>query len=79
MARNGEKAMAMLNKWVKLKQTLNQKERPAMPLDPQDCPDLGNAEYYRESIIKELIKKVSDIQNARLGEMRIRDLNDEIN
>ena len=29
--------------------------------------------------MRELIKKVSDIQNASLGEHRIRDLNDEIN
>ena len=50
-----------------------------MPLDPQDCAEIGNAVHYRESIIKELVKKVSDIQNSRLGEMRIRDLNDELN
>ena len=30
-------------------------------------------------IIRDLVKKVSDIQNASLGEHRIRDLNDEIN
>ena len=29
--------------------------------------------------MRELVKKVSDIQNASLGEHRIRDLNDEIN
>jgi pre-mRNA-splicing factor ISY1 len=37
------------------------------------------AEAWRKSIVRELIKKVSDIQNASLGEHRIRDLNDEIN
>ena len=30
-------------------------------------------------MIRDLVKKVSDIQNASLGEHRIRDLNDEIN
>lgn len=30
-------------------------------------------------VIREVSKKVSQIQNAGLGEFRIRDLNDEIN
>lgn len=79
MARNEEKAMAMLNRWVKMKRSLNTKERGKRPRNADECTDLQEAEEWRKSIIRELIKKVSDIQNASLGEHRIRDLNDEIN
>uniref|UniRef100_A0A8C5S3Z9 Pre-mRNA-splicing factor ISY1 homolog n=1 Tax=Laticauda laticaudata TaxID=8630 RepID=A0A8C5S3Z9_LATLA len=36
-------------------------------------------EKWRRQIIGEISKKVAQIQNAGLGEFRIRDLNDEIN
>ncbi len=37
MARNEEKAMAMLNRWVKMKRTLNQKTREKRPDNPFEC------------------------------------------
>lgn len=40
---------------------------------------VSECEQWRSNIVRELVKKVSDIQNATLGEHRIRDLNDEIN
>lgn len=79
MARNEEKAMAMLNRWVKMKRSLNTKDKGKRPKNPEDTNNLQDAEYWRSQIIRELVKKVSDIQNASLGEHRIRDLNDEIN
>lgn len=44
-----------------------------------ECRDLRKAEKWRMQIIREIAKKVAQIQNAGLGEFRIRDLNDEIN
>lgn len=44
-----------------------------------ECHSLQEAEKWRHQIIKEIARKVSQIQNAGLGEFRIRDLNDEIN
>jgi pre-mRNA-splicing factor ISY1 len=79
MARNEEKAMAMLNRWVKMKRSLNTKAREKRPNNPDDVNSIQEAENWRKSIVRELIKKVSDIQNASLGEHRIRDINDEIN
>jgi pre-mRNA-splicing factor ISY1 len=79
MARNEEKAMAMLNRWVKMKRGLNTQERKRRPQNPDEVNNVQEAESWRKSIVRELIKKVSDIQNASLGEHRIRDLNDEIN
>jgi pre-mRNA-splicing factor ISY1 len=79
MARNEEKAMAMLNRWVKMKRSLNQKQRERRPETPYEVTTLTECDKWRSSIVRELIKKVSDIQNASLGEHRIRDLNDDIN
>ena len=39
----------------------------------------SQADKWRQQILREVGKKVLDIQNAGLGEHRLRDLNDEIN
>lgn len=44
-----------------------------------ECDNVQKAERWRRQIIGELSKKVSQIQNAGLGEFKLRDLNDEIN
>uniref|UniRef100_A0A673I5L4 Pre-mRNA-splicing factor ISY1 homolog n=1 Tax=Sinocyclocheilus rhinocerous TaxID=307959 RepID=A0A673I5L4_9TELE len=44
-----------------------------------ECNELPKAEKWRRQIISEVSKKVAQIQNAGLGEFKIRDLNDEIN
>ncbi|KAJ0398503.1 hypothetical protein ATCC90586_003180 [Pythium insidiosum] len=49
------------------------------PYLASECDSLKDAERWRRQIIREISKKVSDIQNAGLGEHVIRDLNDEIN
>mmetsp|Transcript_58763 Transcript_58763/g.108456 ORF Transcript_58763/g.108456 Transcript_58763/m.108456 type:complete len:307 (+) Transcript_58763:94-1014(+) len=36
-------------------------------------------EHWRSEIVRGLVKKVAEVQNAALGEHRLRDLNDEIN
>jgi pre-mRNA-splicing factor ISY1 len=79
MARNEEKAMAMLNRWVKMKRSINTKQREKRPKTTSDVTTIQEGEHWRSQIIREMVKKVSDIQNASLGEHRIRDLNDEIN
>jgi len=93
MARNEEKAMAMLNRWVQMKRDINQKKsgsrfrqmgdgtnsRVKRPDDPQECSNTTEAEIWKSGIVKQVIKKVSEIQNGSLGEYRIRELNDNIN
>ncbi|KAI3369584.1 hypothetical protein L3Q82_024491, partial [Scortum barcoo] len=49
------------------------------PFLASECSELPKAEKWRRQIISEISKKVAQIQNAGLGEFRIRDLNDEIN
>ncbi|XP_014670603.1 PREDICTED: pre-mRNA-splicing factor ISY1 homolog [Priapulus caudatus] len=79
MARNAEKAMTALARWrdAQLAEARGEKER--RPFIASDCDELPKAEKWRRQIIGEISRKVAQIQNAGLGEFRIRDLNDEIN
>eukprot|EP01006_Ploeotia_vitrea_P055597 TRINITY_DN68013_c8_g7_i1.p1 TRINITY_DN68013_c8_g7~~TRINITY_DN68013_c8_g7_i1.p1 ORF type:complete len:208 (-),score=21.76 TRINITY_DN68013_c8_g7_i1:192-815(-) len=80
MARNQEKAQAMLNRWTRLKEDqekdANKRWRPYLA---SECSSTADAQRWRLDIIKEVSKKVTEIQNAALGEYRLRELNDEIN
>ncbi|XP_013178164.1 PREDICTED: pre-mRNA-splicing factor ISY1 homolog [Papilio xuthus] len=79
MARNAEKAMTTLARWraAQVQEAGGQRER--RPYLASECNDLPQAEKWRLQIVREIAKKVAQIQNAGLGEFRIRDLNDEIN
>ncbi|XP_049865810.1 pre-mRNA-splicing factor ISY1 homolog isoform X2 [Pectinophora gossypiella] len=79
MARNAEKAMTTLARWraAQVQEAGGQRER--RPYLASECNDLQQAEKWRLQIVREIAKKVAQIQNAGLGEFRIRDLNDEIN
>ena len=80
MARNQEKAMSLLSRWYAYqKDLLNPDGPPRRPYLATECNSLQQAEKWRLQIIKEIARKVAQIQNAGLGEYRIRDLNDEIN
>ena len=83
MARPEEKAQAMLNKWVKMRdqgenyaQIQASKRRPYLA---SLCEHLHDAEKWRRQIIREISNNISKIQNKGLGEHAIRDLNDTIN
>ena len=81
MARPAEKARAMLNKWVKMREEGNAAPavRGRRPHLASECNHLADAEYYRNQILREITGGISKIQNPALGEHTIRDLNDEIN
>eukprot|EP00936_MAST-01D_sp_MAST-1D-sp1_P000680 g680.t1 len=49
------------------------------PFLASQCDSLPAAEKWRRQILREITRKVAEIQNAGLGEHRLRDLNDEIN
>ncbi|XP_035488015.1 pre-mRNA-splicing factor ISY1 homolog [Scophthalmus maximus] len=78
MARNAEKAMTALARFRQA-QLEEGKVRERRPFLASECSELPKAEKWRRQIISEISKKVAQIQNAGLGEFRIRDLNDEIN
>ncbi|XP_075431085.1 pre-mRNA-splicing factor ISY1 homolog [Ascaphus truei] len=78
MARNAEKAMTALARFRQA-QLEEGKVKERRPFLASECNELPKAEKWRRQIIGEISKKVAQIQNAGLGEFKIRDLNDEIN
>jgi pre-mRNA-splicing factor ISY1 len=78
MARNSEKALSTLSRWRQLEMghVGKPKKRPYLA---ELCNDLDEAEKWRREIISEISKQVELIQNAGLGEHKIRDMNDHIN
>lgn len=82
MARNTEKAKLMLNRWTSMKEEMSRgddRKRDRRPYLASEVKSLPEAERWRMDVVREITKKVSEIQNAGLGEARTRDLNDEIN
>jgi pre-mRNA-splicing factor ISY1 len=79
MARNEEKAMTLFSKWSTFKEEAHAGEKKRRPILASQCSSLADAERWRREIVRDVVKKVSAIQNAGLGEHRIRELNDEIN
>lgn len=49
------------------------------PFIASEVKDLSEAEGWRRDLIREVSRKVTEIQNPGLGEHKIRDLNDNIN
>ncbi|XP_003739901.1 pre-mRNA-splicing factor ISY1 homolog [Galendromus occidentalis] len=78
MARNAEKAMTTLARW-RAAQLADERTDERRPFLATSCHDVKKAEKWRRQVISEISRKVAQIQNAGLGEYRIRDLNDEIN
>eukprot|EP00400_MALV-I_sp_L67-5_P000319 gene319-549_t len=82
MARNEEKNASLLNRFVSQadetrKGIFNKVER--RPGDAYSCTSLKSCYHWLGDVKHEISRKISEIQNAGLGEHRIRDLNDEIN
>lgn len=70
MARNEEKAQSMLNRFLAAKQADARPEKQRRPFLASECHDLNEADKWRHQILREIGKKVMDIQNAGLGEER---------
>lgn len=79
MARNEEKAMNLFNKWTTFKREFHSVGANRRPLVASECDSLGDAEKWRRDLIRDITKKIALIQNASLGEFKIREMNDEIN
>lgn len=79
MARNSEKAMSTLSRWRQAQTEGGQGKPKRRPYLAELCNDLDEAEKWRREIIAEISNLVMLIQNAGLGEHKIRDMNDHIN
>ena len=83
MARPAEKARAMMNKWVAMREAGNkapsQRQRLSRPHLASECEHLADAERFRGQIVREIANHISKIQNPALGAHEVRELNDSIN
>jgi len=85
MARNQEKAQSMLNRWVAYKREerlghiVGKKKMGKRPTLASEVGTIGECEKWRMQLVREIGRKVMEVQNESLGEQRIRDLNDTIN
>ncbi|XP_027356045.1 pre-mRNA-splicing factor ISY1 homolog [Abrus precatorius] len=79
MARNEEKRQSTLNRFVEMQAEEKRKPKERRPFLASECRDLSEADKWRQQIMREIGRKVAEIQNEGLGEHRLRDLNDEIN
>lgn len=79
MARNEEKSQTMLNRWITMKKEERQGPKERRPFIADECDNLHDAEKWRRTIVKELTRFISQIQNENLPHHKIRDLNDLIN
>jgi pre-mRNA-splicing factor ISY1 len=78
MARPAEKARAMMNKWVAMRDGDDKQQqhpqRQRRPHLASEVEHLVDAERYRNQIIHEISNKISQIQNPTLPEHAIREL-----
>ncbi|KAK8817017.1 hypothetical protein AV274_2908 [Blastocystis sp. ATCC 50177/Nand II] len=79
MARSQEKAHNLMNKWITAKHRMRLGQTAHRPLSAYECKTASECLYWRQDVVKELEKKLSQIQNPNLPENTIRDLNDEVN
>merc|ERR1719225_375348 len=75
--------MTALARWRKAKEEeeggMSFKMKAKRPYLASECDSVQLCETYRQQIIRDISESVTAIQNAGLGEFRIRDLNDHIN
>lgn len=70
MARNEEKAQAMLNRFLAGKAEEARGPNQKRPYLATECHDLNEADRWRQQILREIGRKVMEIQNAGLGDHR---------
>lgn len=81
MARNQEKAMSTLNRWIDQRRVIDTSGSSLTPTArfPSECRSVKECEVSRSQIVRRISSLISQIQDSTLGEQRVRDLNDEIN
>lgn len=68
MARNEEKAQSILNRFLQAKKDEKAGPKQKRPYLASECHDLNEADKWRQQILRQIGKKVMEIQNAGLGE-----------
>jgi pre-mRNA-splicing factor ISY1 len=74
------RTQGMFNKWTSSKQdAIRGTVSRSRPFHTHQVSDVNTADRWRSDVLREIGQKVMEIQNAGLGEHKLRDLNDEIN
>lgn len=78
MARNEEKSQSMLHRYLRSQSAAppSEKRRPHLATL---CDDVDDAQHWHAHVIRDITRRVSEIQNPGLDGGRVRDLNDAIN
>merc|ERR1712066_1231194 len=71
--------MGMLNRYLQGKREEINKLKKKRPYLVSEVKKLNEADKWRYQLLKDIAKKMGEIQNRGLGEHKIRKLNDEIN
>lgn len=82
MARPAEKARAMLNKWVAMREAGNETHKPRHNRRPHlasACEHLADAERFRNQIVREISVLLEKLQNPAADEHDLREWNDDVN
>ncbi len=81
MARNEEKAMSTLNRWIDQKVAMQSGglSLESVPKNPQDCRDAKKAEYFRGRVVRDLVSLIERIQDSSLDDDKCRTMNAEVN
>ena len=79
MARTQEKAHTLMNKWVTSVHRMRMGQTAHRPLSAYECKTATECLYWRNDVVKEIQKKIGQINNPNLPANTVRDLNDEIN
>jgi len=84
MARPSEMKEHMFSRWVQMKkndaiEATGREVNARRPHLATECESLTECERWHKGLAYEITKKMASIDNANLGETRLRELNDEIN
>ena len=70
----------MLNKWLEMKrEELHGVARTRRPTTASEVHSISECQKWRGHLLKDIGRKITQIQNSSLTERRLRELNDEIN
>ncbi|KAL0249072.1 hypothetical protein GEMRC1_004306 [Eukaryota sp. GEM-RC1] len=82
MARNSEKALSMMNKWVAMKSQehyARYHKEEVRPDNPNHVKSIQDCEKWRRQLLAEIASKIVKVQNLGLSKDDSLSLNDEIN
>lgn len=79
MSKTDEKGHALLNRFVSMKKEMFTRNKDKRPASAKTCNNVQECNKWRNQVCKEIASKITEIQNAMIGEIKVRSINDHIN